>query len=214
MGLHRAGFEVEGIDIKPQPRYPFPFQQGDAFEARLEGFDLVHASPPCQGETAYKRRHGHVRAVDTAGAIERIRSKLESSGLPYIIENVEGSRKLLRNPILLCGSMFGLEVRRHRLFECSFSVKQPKCQHHLQHGDFPQATNRKNRRRTCEIGVWRIPLDVQRRAMGIDWMELEELSQAIPPAYGEYLGRQFKQHRQHASLLARVPTILIDSAIC
>jgi DNA (cytosine-5)-methyltransferase 1 len=191
MGLHRAGFEVVGVDICPQPHYPFAFRPGDAFEADLAGYDLIWASPPCQGETAYKRRGGHVAPVDTVGGIERIRARLEASGIPYIIENVEGARRALRNPITLCGSMFPetLDVRRHRLFECSFPVAQPKCRHELQRGDFAQATNRTNRRRTCEVGVWRIPLEVQQRAMGIDWMTREELSQAIPPAYAEYLGR-------------------------
>lgn len=97
---------------------------------------------------------------------------------------------------MLCGSMFGLGVRRHRIFETSFTVEQPKCQHHLQRGDFPQATNRANRRRTCEIGVWRIPLDVQHRAMGYAecTMTREELSESIPPAYSKYLAQQFLTH--------------------
>lgn len=180
---------MTGIDIEPQPRYPFAFVQGDAFEADLRNYDLIWASPPCQGETAYKRRSGHVRPVDTVGGIERIRARLEASGVPYIIENVEGARRALRNPVLLCGSMFGLDVKRHRLFECSFSVLAPQCRHDLQRGNFPPASNRTNPRRTCEVGVWRIPTDVQQRAMGIDWMTREELSQAIPPAYSEFLGR-------------------------
>jgi DNA (cytosine-5)-methyltransferase 1 len=83
--------------------------------------------------------------------------------------------------------MFGLDVRRHRCFEASFAIVQPKCAHSTQAPRFAPATNRTNLRRTVEVGVWRIPLDVQQRAMGINWMMLEELSQAIPPAYAKYI---------------------------
>lgn len=199
-GLQRAGFEVTGIDIADQPRYPFEFLQGDVSQAfirhqasditeRLPAFwfDLIWASPPCQGRTAYRRRPGHVAPVDTDRMIASTRALLRSTGVPYIIENVPGAP--LESPVLLCGSMFGLDVRRHRLFECSFPVLAPACRHDLQRGSFPQATNRVNRRKTVEVGVWRIPLETQRHAMGIDWMNLEELSEAIPPAYSEFLGR-------------------------
>jgi DNA (cytosine-5)-methyltransferase 1 len=194
-GLHRAGFEVTGIDINPQPRYPHEFHRGDAYEflerVRPGDFSFIWASPPCQGRTAYRRRPGHVADVDTDGAIERVRRLLRALGTPHVIENVPGAP--LEDPVTLCGSMFGLEVRRHRLFECSFPVEQPGCRHDLQKGDFPQATNRKNRRKTVEVGVWRIPLETQQRAMGIDWMELSELSQSIPPAYAEFLAEEFKR---------------------
>jgi DNA (cytosine-5)-methyltransferase 1 len=188
MGLHQAGFDVIGVDIEQHPRYPFAFIQGDALEppVRLEDFDLIWASPPCQGFTAYKRRVNHVRPREDL--IPETRAMLRSSGRPYIIENVPGAP--LISPTLLCGSMFGLDVRRHRMFETSFFVMAPSCQHGSQRGDFPHATNRTNRRKTAEIGAWRIPLATQRRAMGIPWMELEELSEAIPPAYAEFLARQ------------------------
>lgn len=185
MGLHRAGFEVVGVDLHPQPEYPFTFVQADALEYDLAGFDFIHASPPCQHFTAYKRRHNHVGKYPNL--IPAMRARLEASGVPWCIENVPGAP--LDRPVTLCGSMFGLEVRRHRLFEASFAIPQPACNHAAQVGSFPQATNRANRRRTVEVGVWRIPLEVQRRAMGIDWMSLEALSQAIPPAYGEHVGR-------------------------
>jgi DNA (cytosine-5)-methyltransferase 1 len=185
MGLHRAGFEVVGVDIEPQPRYPFQFCNDDALRFSLDGFDLIWASPPCQNDTAYKRRPGHVRPVPML--IGKIRSKLALQSSPHIIENVPGAP--LFNPIQLCGSSFGLDVRRHRLFECSFPVLAPPCSHGWQTPRFPPASNRKNLRSTVEVGVWRIPLNVQQRAMGIDWMTREELSQAIPPAYAEFLGR-------------------------
>lgn len=184
-GLVDAGYEVLGVDIEPQPEYPFAFEQADALTwPDLRSFDLIWASPPCQAFTAYKRRGGHVR--DRPNLIPQVRAMLEDSGTRYIIENVPGAP--LRDPIVLCGSMFGLDVRRHRLFETNFRVEQPKCAHHLQTPRFPPATNRKNLRSTVEVGVWRIPIDVQRRAMGIDWMSREKLSQAIPPAYARYLG--------------------------
>lgn len=141
-------------------------------------------------------KDGVFKAQDAAEHIEddelrrRVRELLEQSGKPWVIENVPGAP--LRDPVVLCGSMFGLDVRRHRLFETSFPLLAPSCAHHLQRGDYPQATNRKNRRRTCEIGVWRIPLEVQQRAIGIDWMDLEGLSQSIPPAYTEYIGHALK----------------------
>lgn len=189
MGLHRAGYEVTGVNINPQPNYPFRFIQKDAFlwletPGAPEVYDLIWASPPCQAFTAYKRRPGHVEPC--ADVIPLTREYLQAVKTPWIMENVEGST--LRNHCMLCGSMFGLDVRRHRLFETSFPVLTPQCSHELQRGSYPQATNRANRRKTVEVGVWRIPLDMQQRAMGVDWMTREELSQAVPPAYSEFLG--------------------------
>lgn len=187
-GLQRAGYRVTGVDIDPQPSYcGDELIQGDALTIDCRPYSLIWASPPCQGRTAYKRRPDHVAPVDTDGAIDKVRTKLIASGVPYIIENVPGAPLL--SPITLCGSMFGLDVRRHRIFECSFPVTAPACNHAAQTGSFPQATNRANRRRTVEVGVWRIPLETQQAAMGISWMTLPELSQAIPPAYAEFLGR-------------------------
>jgi DNA (cytosine-5)-methyltransferase 1 len=191
MGYHRAGFEVVGVDIKPQPNYPFEFRQADALKyAALwdvaEYFDAVHASPPCQTFTAYRRRGGGV-GDGYVDAIYQVRDLVQEVGLPYVIENVHGAP--LINAVQLCGSSFGLNVRRHRLFECSFPVMVPPCAHGQHTGQYPAATNRaENSRRSVEIGVWRIPLDVQQRAMGIDWMTRDELSEAIPPAYTEHIG--------------------------
>lgn len=192
VGLHRAGFDVVGVDIDLQPRYPFAFIQADALRppVRLQDFDFIWASPPCQAFTAYKRRPNHVR--ERLDLIPETRAMLEASGVPYVIENIPGAP--LQNPVLLCGSMFGLDVRRHRLFELSFSVLSPICNHAAQTPRFKQATNRVNLRSTVEVGVWRIPLAVQRAAIGIEWMALEELSEAIPPAYSEYLGRAALSH--------------------
>jgi DNA (cytosine-5)-methyltransferase 1 len=190
MGLHLAGFDVCGVDVEEQPEYPFTFARADVLtltSAYLSQFDLLWASPPCQQFTAYRRKNRASIGHRAPNLIPAVRALLRASGRPYIIENVPGAP--LESPVTLCGSMFGLDVRRHRCFETSFPVEAPPCRHELQHGDFPQATNRANRRRTVEVGVWRIPLDVQRRAMGIDWMSLSRLSQAIPPAYAEWLAR-------------------------
>ena len=185
MGLHRAGFDVHGVDICPQPNYPFSFTQADALTYPLEGFDLIWASPPCQKFSAYRRRPNHVADVDNL--IPAIRARLATVDTPSIIENVPGAP--LYDPVQLCGSSFKLDVRRHRWFECTFLVEALKCNHAWQTPRFPPATNRTNLRSTVEVGVWRIPLAVQQKAMGIDWMTLKELSQAIPPAYSEYLAR-------------------------
>lgn len=180
------------IETAPQPNYPFRFVQHDAltaFDVRdLPGlFDAVHASPPCQGFTAYRRK-GHGVGDGYPDLIAKTRDLLEATGLPYVIENVPGAP--LRNPVQLCGSSFGLDVRRHRLFESNVALLAPPCNHAWQTPRFPPATNRTNLRRTVEVGVWRIPLAVQQAAMGIDWMTLEELSEAVPPAYTTHVGHQ------------------------
>lgn len=187
MGLHMAGFEVVGVDIEDKSRvYPFKFIHADALSVDLSGFDFIWASPPCQRWCAYKRRKDHVK--ERLNLIPATRERLIASGSPYVIENVEGARGELDSPIRLCGSSFHLDVRRHRLFEANFDIDQPDCQHEWQTPRFPPATNRSNLRRTVEIGVWRIPIDVQRTAMGIGWMDVKDLSQSIPPAYARHIG--------------------------
>lgn len=185
-GLRRAGFDVTGVDIEPQPHYPFKFIQADALTFPLDGFDFIWASPPCQAFTAYKRRPGHV--AKRPNLIPAIRKRLHGSHAHWVIENVPGAP--LVEPFTLCGSMFGLDVRRHRIFESSFPALAPSCNHKIQTPRFPQATNRANLRSTVEIGVWRIPVEVQQRAIGIDWMPVNKLSQAIPPAYSEWIANQ------------------------
>lgn len=202
-GLQLAGFEVLGIDHMPQPRYVGEhFVQADALRppVRLRDFNLIWASPPCQAFTAYKRRPGHV--AGRADLISATRRLLRASGCPFVIENIPGAP--LQGAFTLCGSSFGLDLRRHRLFEASDWIMAPPCHHGWQTPRFPQATNRKNARRSVEIGVWRIPLHVQRQAMGIEWMTLEELSEAVPPAYSEFIGRSFlERHRQELAQRTR-----------
>lgn len=210
MGYHLAGFGVVGVDHRPQPNYPFEFIQADALEF-LAGrmtllraglstvFAAIHASPPCQWQTAYKRRPGHV--APSPNLITPTRSSLLRLGLPYVIESPESglSRQVMVQPIRLCGSSFGLDVRRHRLFETSLHITGVRCDHGQQAPRFTPASNRTNLRSTVEIGVWCIPLEVQQQAMGIDWMTREELSQAIPPAYTEHLSRQLIAHIEKRS---------------
>lgn len=193
-GYARAGFDVVGVDIAPQPNYHYEFHQADALNVLADMgwyvsyFDAIHASPPCQFGTAYRRRPDHVKPSENL--IPQTRKLLEQIGLPYVIENNYVNRRELIAPIKLCGSSFGLDVQRHRCFESNVSLIEKPCDHGWQTPRFPPATNRTNLRRTVEVGVWRIPLDVQQRAMGIGWMTLEELSEAIPPAYTEWIGRQ------------------------
>lgn len=195
-GLHDAFPEAEivGIDIEPQPNYPFGFWHYDVTKltpSAFENVDFIWASPPCQSFTAYRRK-GHGVGDGYPNLIPFTRDLLKATGKPYVIENVHGAP--LERPITLCGSMFDLDVRRHRLFEASFPIEQPPCRHDLQLAKgrrFPSATNNKYPRSTVEVGVWRIPLDVQQKAMGIDWMTREELSEAIPPSYSQYVLEQW-----------------------
>lgn len=196
-GYARAGFEVVGVDIESQPNYPYEFHQDDALKwlrdhiaLGQQPFDVIHASPPCQSFTAYRRK-GHGVGDGYPDLIATTRTELRAAGLPYVIENVAGAP--LENAVRLCGSTFGLDVRRHRYFESNVLLHQSPCNHAAQKpGRFPGATNRKPMSRaTVEVGVWRIPLDVQKAAMGIEReITLAELSEAIPPAYTEFIGGQ------------------------
>lgn len=189
MGLHRAwpDAEIVGVDIKPQPRYPFTFVQGDAVTYPLGGFDFIWASPPCQAYSALKG----LTAEEYPKLVSVMRDRLENAGVPWIIENVVGSD--LKNPVQLCGSMFGLGVWRHRRFEMSDPILlTPECHHHL----VPEPIDVTGTggpfngiRKAPGGGISRKPknLDHARRVMGIDWMTRPELSEAIPPAYSYYL---------------------------
>lgn len=197
MGYHRAGFEVVGVDIRPMPRYPFEFHQGDALEylqAHWQEFDAIHASPPCQAFTKYKNARPDLpkKYPDLIGVT---RCALIATGKAWVLENVVGAP--VNGMIMLCGSMFGLDVRRHRLFESSQMIMTPPCNHSIWRPNrFPGGRSRERGharvacRGTVEIGRWNIPIQTQYRAMGIDWMELHELSEAIPPAYTEFIGKQ------------------------
>lgn len=196
MGYKQAGFdEIVGIDKNLQPRYPFEFVQADALEYLAEygeQFDFIHASPPCQKFTKYKNMRPSL-PDKYPNLIPPTRELLHKTGRPFVIENVMGSP--LENPLKLCGSMFDLDVQRHRLFESSVFILTMQCRHGVwEPNRFPGGRSREHGdstalcRSTVEIGAWDIPLNVQKDAMGIDWMNLKELSEAIPPAYTQFLG--------------------------
>lgn len=192
MGYHRAGFEVLGVDIEPQPRYPFEFHQGDALvylAAHGHEFDAIHASPPCQKFSATASMHKHIVRVDL---IAPTRELLVANRKPWIIENVV--RAPLRNPTILCGSMFGLETYRHRLFETSFPIPFFL---HQPHGLKSDTLRGKDSRRPMTIVAghpsYAGGAERWKRAMGIDWMSTEGITQAIPPAYTEFIGRHLLQ---------------------
>ena len=192
MGLHRAGYDVTGVDIVNQPNYPFAFVQGDALEADLSGYDFVWASPPCQAHSTLKHRTG----ITYDCFIERTREKLKAWGGLYIIENVMGAP--LVNPVRICGSAFaayGLNVRRHRLFESNAMLEGTDCQHWKQPEPLDVSgtgSRRLGARLDGKGGNSRKPRNLKEAqdAMDIDWMNRRELSQAIPPIYAEWLARQ------------------------
>ena len=190
MGLHRAGFEVVGWDVKMGLSYPFERHIGNALDADLSGFDFVWASPPCQAHSALRHLYPE---KDYECFIERTRDKLVEWGGPYIIENVPGAPLL--NPVQLCGSAFGLKVRRHRIFESNILLFGVDCRHAEQGRPIDVSGTggrRINRRPNDHGGNINKPRNVfeAQDAIGIDWMCRVEIAQAIPPAYSEYLGRQ------------------------
>lgn len=196
-GYARAGFEVVGVDIAPQPHYPYAFFRGDVFKLAkdwMATFDLIHASPPCQHFTKYRnvvkditdRYEDHLAAT-----IDML------APYPYVIENVPGAP--MRADAVLCGSMFGLNVMRHRWFQTSFPLMSPACNHKGWERQFKSSTDRPNLRYTIEVGSWDEPIERQKAAMGIDRpISVRELSEAIPPAYTEWLGVQFIAQRRAA----------------
>ena len=188
VGYHRAGFEVVGVDHVPQKHYPFEFHQADAFEycrERGQEFDVIHASPPCQAYSKMACLRPDKQHPDLVSAT---RTSLMATGRHYVIENVPGAP--LRNAIILCGSMFGLRssrgyLQRHRLFECTIAIMVPECRH-VGHaiGVYGGGGSSRLRSRTA------INVAEARELMGIDWMPRDSLSQAIPPAYTEFLSKQ------------------------
>ena len=194
MGYSRAGFEVVGVDIKNQKRFPFEFIQADALEVLqdkdfLATFDVIHASPPCQTHSSTKHlRIAQGKKTDKIDLIPETRQALIEIGKPYIIENVPGAP--LINPIILCGSSFDLKVRRHRLFESNVQLLSKECKHKEQ--GRPVGVYGSMRDEIPSGGKTADTIDQAREAMGIDWMIWGELVEAIPPVYTQWIGMQIQ----------------------
>lgn len=201
MGYHRAGFDVVGVDIQTQPRYPFEFIKADCMSLDrdfISSFDAIHASPPCQGYTDMRHAPG---AKGAPMLVNQVREMLEATGKPYVIENVPGCGDLL-SPMILCGTMFGLEAEgadlwRHRLFESNVDLHPPShCKHDKSkptvgiYGGHARIRSKRHGGRGTR-DVWpNGHKPVAQKAMGMDWATLHEMSEAIPPAYTEWIGKQ------------------------
>jgi DNA (cytosine-5)-methyltransferase 1 len=182
-GYSLAGFDVVGVDIEPQPHYPFPFVQADALRPPfdLREFDAIHASPPCQAYSCMSRKENEHKDL-----YDKTRQLLAESGRPWVIENVIGAP--YHHGIVLCGSMFGLPVRRHRNFETSHLILNGlQCQHRKQGRPITVTGNGggKPSRHSFKGIKAEWP-----RYMGMEWATPQECTQAIPPAYTEYIGKQ------------------------
>ena len=202
MGYHRAGFDVTGVDLAPMPRYPFTFHQGDALDylaTHWREYDVIHASPPCQASTALTKGTNAGRVYPQL--IPETRRLIAATGLPSVLENVQGSD--LRRDLTLCGEMFGLGVIRHRYFEVTSAhvTAPPHVKHRgrvagWRHGDYfdgPYVAVYGDGGGKGTVAQWQT-------AMGIDWTDArKELAEAIPPAYTEHIGRQLLERLQEVA---------------
>lgn len=219
-GFHDSGFTVIGVDINPQPNYPYEFHQADALDVlrtllsgatwqgyRLADFAAAHASPPCQLFTPLGAVHGDGYAARHVDLIAPTRELLQATGLPWTMENVPQAPLL--NPITLCGSMFDLPVKRHRDFESSFTLYAPSCRHERWRELWPEGlevsvskarlASGSRQPRSPVVGVYGHgggpgkDLDTWRWAMGTPWMQTKhEVAESIPPAFAYYIGRQLR----------------------
>jgi len=205
MGYHRAGFDVTGVDNRPQPRYPFTFIQADAMTFPLDGFDAIHASPPCQAFTQMSARwRGKGTKADIhPDLLTPTLAILRTLGLPYIVENVQGAKAHMRATLVLHGGMFRLGVHRPRLFEANvliLAVRTPQTLSPL--GVYGAKPDGHTTYRYRDNGNYKgkslirtaKSVEEAREAMGIDWMTWDEIREAIPPAYTEYIGVQLLEH--------------------
>jgi DNA (cytosine-5)-methyltransferase 1 len=208
VGYHRAGFDVVGVDINPQPNYPFEFFQGEALEflAEFDAFDAkcyaaIHASPPCQAYT-HAKHLGNRGRTDHPDLVAATRKLLKASGLPYVIENVPGAP--LIDPVMICGSSLGLPIQRHRLFETNWTLMVPPCQHGAwgakQYASTPRADGSRPDSRIVNQMASGTSHAMLATAFGIDWIPdtggrpADALRQAIPPAFCELIGHQLMAH--------------------
>lgn len=198
MGYHMAGFDVTGVDIEPQPNYPFEFIKADALTFPLKGYDAYGASPPCQGYSNLQyRQDGFYSQL-----IYQVRERLRDTYAPFVIENVEPAKAYMYDPITLCGSSFALRCRRHRVFETNFNLPPVPCEHAWQdkHQPYKVFVGRSREKLGYRMSgtvpvhggnqiVGGQELLLKSVALGIDWMTPEELNQAIPPVYTAYIGK-------------------------
>ena len=191
-GYAEAGFEVHGVDLKHGKRYPFTYVRADVLDVLkdqdyMQQFDVIHASPPCQTHSITKHlRNAQGKSTSKIDLIPETRAALIASGKPYIIENVPGSP--LIDPIQLCGSSFGLKVRRHRLFESNMPLVGSVCDHKLQ--GRPVGVYGSLNDQIPGGGKTASTISEARQAMGMEWAIWTELVEAIPPAFTKYLGDQ------------------------
>lgn len=208
VGYHRAGFEVVGVDIRPQPNYPFEHHVADALTYPLDGFDVVHASPPCQDHSALSSLHPR---RGTGWMLDAILERLGAGGTPYVVENVVGADGPVAvgvYRVLLCGSAFGLSIRRHRWFWSNVALLVPGCDHAAQRGHLVGvygASDGAHPEGFKHPGTKRGPRQATtaeaREVMGMLWARRRrEITEAIPPAYTEFIGRQLM-----AAVLERRP---------
>ena len=199
VGYYRAGFDVVGVDMVRQPEYPFEFHLGNALTYPLDGFDAVHASPPCK---AFTPAGNGARQAETLFPVHDdlltpMLDRLSGLTIPWVVENVPNA-PMPSGSAIYCGSSFGLDVRRHRLFASNVPVVAPACDHGRWTPRF-QSLDWKARTAGKLASVVSVhgnlqggadTLELRRQAMGIKWMSNDRLTQAIPPAYTEHIGGQ------------------------
>lgn len=199
MGYHQAGFEVVGVDINRQPNYPFEFMQADCLSLEpgfLATFDAIHASPPCQHYSPAANLHGN--RADHPDLVDPTRQMLASVGCPTVIENVMDAP--IRGDLVLCGTMFGLRIIKHRQFECSFPVFSllPACDHSDVYDPWHGSGRSADKFRAAQGTPWLPCNGGASRKRG----ETGCLSNAIPPAYTRFIGEQLIAHLDARSLAA------------
>lgn len=211
MGYHRAGFRVVGVDIKRQPHYPFEFIQADATTFPLDGFDVIHASPPCQAYSVTRHSQPQVKYPDL---LPLTRERLAATGKPWVIENVVGAP--MGWAIELCGTSFGLyatdldgqrlRLKRHRWFEFDRLMLGPpcSCDRSIMVGGVYSGGPANRQKNTWagskgRRGGYTPRHQVREELMGIDWMNQHELTQAIPPAYTKWIGKQLYMDARKAA---------------
>jgi len=201
VGYARAGFDVTGVDIEPHPDYPFPMIVGDAMTVLgcttvLDAFEVIAASPPCP---RYSTATPSATRGNHPDFVPPVRKALREWGGLYVMENVPGAP--MESPVLLCGSMFNLNVRRHRLFDTNLPMMQSHCLHERQgavygiygnHADRPGGWKRPD---GTSRGLKATSIEHAQELLGIDWMSRwSDLADAIPPVYTEFIGAQLLDH--------------------